>query len=68
MQGIGLGAGLEKDKEGKYVACIHSLRYSKWIIRWVRVVWQKGACLIPGEGMGFLHGIQPKSKMSYSKG
>ena len=41
MQGIGLGGGLEKDKEGKYVACIHSLKYSKWIIRWVRVVWQR---------------------------
>lgn len=28
----------------------------------------KGSCLIPGVGKGFLHEIQPESKMSYSKG
>ena len=28
----------------------------------------KGSCLIPGVDKGFLHEIQPESKMSYSKG
>lgn len=28
----------------------------------------KGSCLISGVDKGFLHEIQPESKMSYSKG